>query len=573
MNKNKIKTIISLLLITLIFSVFGTSLEAYAKEDDLVSEFVNNNSSTDEIVYINYSKDGVKNSISINSDDETYFEWGNSSSLLVWISLMQLEEQGKLDLDKSISEYLSDEFNEAVTIGYPISVTHLMNHNAGFQQNLYEIVVNGSEITKYNGLEELLINNVPKQIYAPGNTVAYSDYGVTLAAYIVECVSGLSYEEYVVQNIFEPLGLEHSLVNGVASENSNLFSPYYPAYMVVTTAPDMNSVICDLCSDNPVLMSASERDKFFSSTLNYHNSEAIRNAHGLFGYELGINVIGLESTSINGHTCNFYIDPVSKDYLLVNSANFRETLFANGAKEAMFGSFEAAESSDLTDYKGLYIASNTITKGKQSFMNLLSSASLSSGADGNLYRGNKTVPYITGVGDGMGIMNDGTVVHIYKDPNYQKRIELPHMELLEFSLLTYYLEIVILILQVFGYVFASGLLLFALFRFLYLLIKKDLGKAPAFRKYMYIQCGNITIMSIFFGLMYILSSAYASYNSINFGALMYWVGSLLSLVYIVFFVRTGKNENASKLEKVLYIVTFVFSFVNVMFAIMFHLIF
>ena len=59
-------------------------------------------------------------------------------------------------------------------------------------------------------LREALSRWVPNRIYAPGTMPAYSNYGASLAGYIVERVSGEPFEQYLQRHIFVPLGMTHS---------------------------------------------------------------------------------------------------------------------------------------------------------------------------------------------------------------------------------------------------------------------------------------------------------------------------------------------------------------------------
>ena len=59
-------------------------------------------------------------------------------------------------------------------------------------------------------IDQYLKKRLPKQIYPPGTTPAYSNYGATLAGYIVSRVSGMPFEEYIDKNIYQPLGMTHA---------------------------------------------------------------------------------------------------------------------------------------------------------------------------------------------------------------------------------------------------------------------------------------------------------------------------------------------------------------------------
>lgn len=129
----------------------------------------------------NYGMMDIKNNIEANED--TVYEWGSISKLLVWASVMQLHEEGKLDFDTDIEEYLPEGFLTKKKYPEKITMMHLMNHNAGWQELTYDIEVeNAKDIVS---LEQALHNSEPSQIFRPGEITAYSNWGSALAAFIV----------------------------------------------------------------------------------------------------------------------------------------------------------------------------------------------------------------------------------------------------------------------------------------------------------------------------------------------------------------------------------------------------
>lgn len=116
-------------------------------------------------------------------------------------AVMQLVEQGKLDLDRDVNDYL--DFEIPARFGRPITLRNLLTHTPGFFETSYK---------RYDPPLTLRQNllMIPDRIYPPGEIPAYSNYGLNLAGYIVERVSGESIAQYVEQHILEPLGMEHS---------------------------------------------------------------------------------------------------------------------------------------------------------------------------------------------------------------------------------------------------------------------------------------------------------------------------------------------------------------------------
>lgn len=151
---------------------------------------------------------------------DTVMEWGSISKLVVWTSVMQLQEQGKLDLNEDIRTYLPDAFLTRLTFDDPITMLHLMNHNAGFEEYMFDMAYQSPG--EVRSLEEGLRLAQPAQIFRPGEVVAYSNYGSSLAAYIVERISGQPFHEYAQQHVLDPLGMEDTIAHSVAEERPEL---------------------------------------------------------------------------------------------------------------------------------------------------------------------------------------------------------------------------------------------------------------------------------------------------------------------------------------------------------------
>ena len=137
--------------------------------------------------------------------EETLFRPGSVSKLFTWTAVMQLFEQGKLDLDRDVNDYLDFKIPDA--FGKPITLKNIMTHTSGFEEQV-------KDLFKAEGapppLGEYLKTHVPRRIFAPGTVPAYSNYATSVAGYIVERVSGRPFNEYVDENIFKPLGMTRS---------------------------------------------------------------------------------------------------------------------------------------------------------------------------------------------------------------------------------------------------------------------------------------------------------------------------------------------------------------------------
>ena len=136
----------------------------------------------------------------------TMFRPGSISKLFTWTAVMQLVEQGKLNLDEDVNKYL--DFEIPPRNGKPITLRNIMTHTPGFEEQVKDIIfTDEKQLTPF---EEILKRWVPKRVYEPGSTPAYSNYATALAGYIVSRVSGEPFDNYVERHIFAPLGMRHS---------------------------------------------------------------------------------------------------------------------------------------------------------------------------------------------------------------------------------------------------------------------------------------------------------------------------------------------------------------------------
>jgi CubicO group peptidase (beta-lactamase class C family) len=138
--------------------------------------------------------------------ERTLIRPGSTSKLFTWTAVMQLIEQGKIDLDRNVDDYL--DFKVSPAHGKPITMRDLMNHKAGFEEGLKDILA-----IDPNGLQstETYLKLHPRPLlFPPGEVPAYSNYGAALAGYIVQRVSGQPFERYVEEHILLPLGMQHS---------------------------------------------------------------------------------------------------------------------------------------------------------------------------------------------------------------------------------------------------------------------------------------------------------------------------------------------------------------------------
>lgn len=336
----------------------------------------------------------------ILADEEMVYDWGSCSKLLVWVAVMQQVERGNINLDTDIREYLPVGFltklqyeNEKITI------TNLMNHNAGFQESYYENQM-CREDEVYDNLEQALRACECYQAYHVGEYTAYSNYGASLAAFVVECVSGIDFREYVEENIFAPLAMEHTSIDPLMADNAYVketreqlkcYSRYadskynedygvchswvqlYPAGSAIGTLADFARFGIALTDPDSVLFqNKATWEQMISPTSFYGDSDIAKNCHGLWTTECKVQIIG-HAGNTGGCSAMLDFDPVSGLGVVIMTNEPGETIFNYGIPNLLFGEItdrpEYADGyiEDYSDISGTYFSQRSIGSGAVNF--------------------------------------------------------------------------------------------------------------------------------------------------------------------------------------------------------------
>ena len=137
----------------------------------------------------------------------TVFEFGSVSKTSIWVAIMQLVERGVLDLDTDINYYLPEDFRQQIAFEMPFTLRDIMNHASGFGNHVFDVKLVADRPRELAPLEEALLLVRPTQIFEPGTIGAYSNFGVSLAALIVQYKTGQSFADYERENILNPAGM------------------------------------------------------------------------------------------------------------------------------------------------------------------------------------------------------------------------------------------------------------------------------------------------------------------------------------------------------------------------------
>lgn len=136
------------------------------------------------------------------------FRVGSLAKPFVGTAVLQLVEQGKLDLDADVNTYLAG-FQIPETYPEPITLWHLLTHTAGFEERIIG-KDRGRTDDEVRPLAVSLPDLMPARVRPPGEVASYSNWGVALAGHIVGLASGATFNDYVEQNIFAPLRMTKS---------------------------------------------------------------------------------------------------------------------------------------------------------------------------------------------------------------------------------------------------------------------------------------------------------------------------------------------------------------------------
>ncbi|MED1603352.1 serine hydrolase domain-containing protein [Alkalihalophilus marmarensis] len=532
----------------------------------------------DKVIYKMKGYADIENQIPVTED--TVFEWGSVSKILIWISVMQLVEQGQLDLETDIKTYLPDDFRSKTTYEEPVTLQHLMHHTAGFDDSYTDLMIHNPP--EMHTLKEVLENADIKQVYPPGEVVAYSNYGSGLAAFIVEEVSGIDYHEYVQQNIFEPLHMTKTAIDPELGDNvwvkeargevqgytyarqliePNFYSiPMYPVGSATGTAGDLQKLMqALLAEDNPPLFKNKDRlDQLFEPTLYYPGTTIPRIANGLI-------YLPSKSQHVYGHGGNskafsssFYVDRTQRTGVIVLTNINNESTFTAGIPELIFGEYAHVENNrnleESSKWKGVYEPARLPSSGFSKVYGLLLRGKTTQSESNHLtisgLHYTQLEPGIYKTEDSPSLYSlDVYSVH----PQHKNVLSNTYSDLLY---VPYYKHL----LELGGLVLCAAAFLFSFIYVMVTAIRSIWNKQPLHRL-LFTQ--NILNLLIFTNVLWI---AYKTASMVSYAFLKPFL--TLNLIYIVIALINSvflsvrlKNQRLSKGEKRFWIMTIVFTMI------------
>ena len=361
-----------------------------------------------------YGSANLEEGVPVDSET-TYMEAGSVSKLFTWTAIMQLVEEGQITLDTDIREYLG-EGKLNLTYDEPITFNHLMTHTAGFEERVENLTVYDTD-NIYELEDYLFADKQPKQIYPPGEVIAYSNYSTSLAGYIVEQITGMPFKDYIQQFILDPLEMEHStfdlrydLIPGLMEDKAigytragdqwsakpTSYINDVPAGALTTTANDLaHFMIAHLNTEGTgpySLFKDQETLETMHQTLYAPHSELSGNAHGFWERQAGSHRLLEHAGNTDAFSAMLSIVPDEQFGIAVltnmdgEMAGIRREL-----ADALIGkSEEVSEVSDefnhSEDVQGRYRSARAVETGPMKIMPFLSDSDsvISANSDGSI---------------------------------------------------------------------------------------------------------------------------------------------------------------------------------------------
>jgi CubicO group peptidase (beta-lactamase class C family) len=159
---------------------------------------------------------------------DTHFRAGSISKTFIAAALVQLYEDGEIDLNAPVVELASDvEIDNAWMVDNPVRLIHILQHTAGFDDMHFNEIFNRSHPADMPLVEVLRLNPASRVVrWQPGTRMSYSNAGYAVAGHIIEKVTGEKYEDRIAEHIFKPAGMTESSFRLTEADYAKLAKGY-----------------------------------------------------------------------------------------------------------------------------------------------------------------------------------------------------------------------------------------------------------------------------------------------------------------------------------------------------------
>ncbi|MEP6705657.1 MAG: serine hydrolase domain-containing protein, partial [Acidobacteriota bacterium] len=243
---------------------------------------------------------------------ETVYRVGSVSKLFTDIAVMQLVEQGKLDINAPVTRYLPS-FQPKNGFDKPITLRQLMSHRSGLVRE--PPVGNYFDPTAPSLAKTIASLNETKLVYAPESHTIYSNAGVATVGYVLEKTQGQPFAKYLKRAVLDPLGLDHSSFEPTPEITKSLAKAYmwtidgrtFPAptfELGISPAGCMYTTVEDMARFMSVLFAGGRGSKgqiLTQSTLDQMWKPQYAKAGQKTGFGIGFNISEMDGHRKIGH--------------------------------------------------------------------------------------------------------------------------------------------------------------------------------------------------------------------------------------------------------------------------------
>lgn len=562
---------------------------------DIIEEYIEENKDTtasvsvavfrgDETIYKTaYGYSNIRSGL--KADDETAYEWGSVSKLLVWVSVMQLWEEEKIDLEADIKEYLPEGFFTKLKYDEPITMINLMNHNAGFEDVVFQMCAKGeSEILS---LEKALKVTEPNQIYEPGFVVSYSNWSTALAGYIVERISGQPFYKYVQEHIFKPLDMNHTGCEPTYSDNPWVKSKLleaegyttelvpmedglfyiniYPAGSAAGTLDDFLKFAKALQSNSDGYIKLFKKKEtlteMLSPTLKYPDTKIDYINHGFWSHEFSVQALG-HGGNTSMYSSYLLFDPVTGVGIVIMTNQGNEIVYNYGLPPIIFGDTgqmaHQEERSDTSEIEGLYYSARTIRKGIGKMYTILGIRPYLDDGQGNFnasffglapITARQIAPNTFVTTQQIGSLEINSIGR-YSNNNGTRKFSSTYVEILEADADIWAL-VITTILFIIAVLWSVVVLVISMIRFIIFKAKKRDNIHDCFKKYEFML--SIAILVFVINILSVADKMYsmkALSSSLTINIIVSIILAILPLGYAIQLFRKWKKLINGKLQKI-----------------------
>ncbi len=237
------------------------------------------------------------------------FRVGSITKMMVATCILKLEQQGLLNINDPINSYLSSTLiNDTIQPSDTVRIRHLLNHTSGISNSAdnttCQMDVLANPLGSHTLLEAVYCGASQGEIMAPGLVWAYSNTNYSLLAMIIEEVTGMSYQQYITQNLFVPLNLNNTFI----PTTSQITPAHMGCYWNLGTWTDLTIIHPTTYTGwADVVSTTSDLIKFYKELKagNIINSTELATMHTIdaasFGYGMGLDFWTFSGTNYTGH--------------------------------------------------------------------------------------------------------------------------------------------------------------------------------------------------------------------------------------------------------------------------------